>query len=100
MIARIGGLILAGALFGCLSTPAPLLTSAQATGIADTKATASGFNPRKYGGPSAIYDSTARVWWVRYYDRSTHEPMFAIRIEDKTGEATFKNREVFAKFVH
>jgi hypothetical protein len=100
MIARIIILILAGAVSGCLSTPASSLTLAQATGIADTKARVSGFNPRNCGGPSAIYDPTAKVWWVRYYDRATKEPMFAIRIEDKTGKATFKNREVFAKFVH
>jgi hypothetical protein len=93
-------LILAGAVFGCLSIPASSLTLAQATGIADATARASGFNPRNYGGPSAIYDPTAKVWWVRYYDRGTNAPMFAIHIEDKTGKATFKNGETFVKIVH
>ncbi len=101
MIARSVILIVAGAAVGCLSIDTrPSLTPTQVMHIAETKARASGFNPQNYGHTPATYDSALRLWWIRYCDRATQEPMFAVDVEDKTGKATFKNRETFVKFVH
>jgi hypothetical protein len=90
----------AGAAFGCVSTPTPSLTPTEVTRIADTKAQASGFNPRNYGHTPATFDTRTKAWWIRYYDPATKKPLFAIDIEDKTGKATFKNGKTVVKIVH
>jgi hypothetical protein len=84
----------------CITTRTPLLTPAEVMRIAETKAKASGFNPRNYGHTPATFDTTGKFWWIRYYERVTQEPRFAIEIEDKTAKATFKNRESFVEIVH
>jgi hypothetical protein len=84
----------------CITTPTPSLTPAEVTRIAEAKARASGFNPRNYGHTPATFDTTGKFWWIRYYHVTTKTPMFAIDIEDKTGQATFKNRQKFVQIVH
>ena len=84
---------------GCITTPTPSLTPAEVIRLAQTKARASGFNPRNYGHTSATFNTTGKFWWIRYYDRVTQEPRFAIQIEDKTAKATFKGPETFVKLL-
>jgi hypothetical protein len=87
-------------LASCITTPRPSLTPAEVMRISEAKARASGFNPRNYGHTSAMFDSTSKLWSIRYYDRGTQKPRFAIQIEDKTAKPTFKGPETFVKIDH
>ena len=84
----------------CITTPTPSLAPAEVIRISEAKARASGFNPRNYGHAPAMFDPESKLWWIRYFDRGTQKPRFAIQIEDKTAKPTFKGPETFVKIVH
>ncbi len=83
----------------CITAPTPSLAPADVMRIAEAKARAWGYKPRNYGHTPATFDTTGKFWWIRYYDRVTQSPRFAIEIDDKTGKSTFKGPETFVKLL-
>jgi hypothetical protein len=71
----------------CASQPRPVLTSSEATRLADIKARTTGHDLQDYERAPANYDESDGSWWTSYRPKGAKYVEFNIRVDNKTREA-------------
>ena len=74
-------------LVACVSRPAVPLTPAEATRLADIKASATGHNLSHYERSQARYDESEQSWRISYIRKGKKYVDFNICVDNKTREA-------------